>query len=104
VRSGDLPTQKNRSPVMLVNGQATFKPLFLINSITDKGMPYHQIVDMICALKSANVADTAYKTLTVPNSSEHGFAYWDSWDGQLCANACKTVAGEVIDFLDAHLK
>ena len=69
-------------------------------------MPYHQIVDMICALKAAGIADTAYKTLTIPNSNEHAFAYWDSWDGQppIGLEHTKNVSDDVIAFLNEHLK
>ena len=68
-------------------------------------MPYHQIVDMICALQSAGVSEDNYETLTITvnDSSEHAFQYWDSWDG-LDTEPTRTIAGDVIRFLDAHLK
>jgi acetyl esterase/lipase len=102
--TGDLATQKSDSPVARVTAydSATFRPLYLINSRYDT-MPYHQILDMICALRSAGVPDTAYQTLTIPSSAEHEFAYWDSWDG-ISSNPAKKVSDDVIAFFDAHLK
>ncbi len=101
--TGNLSTQKADSPVARVTAydSDTFKPLYLINSRYDT-MPYHQIVDMICALQTAGVPDTAYQTLTIPSSVEHEFAYWDSWDG--VSDPPKNVSDDVIAFLDAHLK
>jgi hypothetical protein len=61
------------------------------------------MVDMICALKSAGVPDSAYQTLTIPNSGQHGFEYWDSWDG-VPIGPTRLIKGDVISFLDAHLK
>jgi hypothetical protein len=85
--------------------EAPFRPLFMINSWWDHPTPYHQIVDMICALKAKGVPDDAYQTLTIPDSHEHGFAYWDSWDGIPCdIGPCNDIGHDVIGFLDAHLK
>lgn len=104
--TGDLGIQRSYSPVGLTILANDFKPLFLINSIHDT-MPYHQIVDMICALEAAGLAEPDdYQTLTITNdnSSEHEFGYWDSWDGQPCIGPCKSISADVIAFLDAHLK
>jgi acetyl esterase/lipase len=100
--TGSLSIQKSDSPVSLITSYdpATFKPLYLINTQHDP-MPYHQIVDMICGLRSAGVPDSAYKTLTIMGSNEHSFAYWDSWDGQSPPNKVKV---DVINFFNAHLK
>jgi acetyl esterase/lipase len=73
VGSDDLTAQKMVSVVSLSIDAASFKPLFLINSQFDP-MPYHQIVDMICALRSASVSTSAYKTMTIMGSDEHSFA------------------------------
>ena len=101
-QTGDLTIQQAKSPVSLVKpgNLDPFVPLFLINSWNDTPPPYHQIVDMICALKAADVPDSAYQTLTIPGD-EHSFAYWDSWDG--ISSPHKTVGQDVIDFLNAHL-
>ncbi len=52
------------------------------------------------------VPDTAYKTLTIPNSNEHAFMYWESRDGQppVGAEHTHTVRDDVIGFLNDHLK
>jgi acetyl esterase/lipase len=106
-RTGNLTTQKQLSPVSLVTIPTTevpFKPLSLINSEGDSPPAYHQIVDMICALKAAPVPDTAYETFTIPHSSEHAFQYWKSWDKQPCVGPCKTISSHVTEFLDTQLK
>jgi hypothetical protein len=59
------------------------------------------MVDMICALKSAGVPDSAYQTLTIPNSEEHAFEYWDSPDGQ--PGSTNLIKDDVIAFFHAHL-
>ena len=102
-RTGNLELQKQYSSVSLVTTpteQMPFRPLFLINSEFDHPTPYRQIVDMICALKAAQVPDDAYQTLTIPNSTRHGFLLWVKVDEV----RDQTVAEEVIEFLDAHLK
>ena len=58
--------------------------------------------DMICKLESVGVPDSAYQTLTVPDSNAHSFALWDHYDG--ISSPCKKVKQSVIEFLDAHLK
>jgi acetyl esterase/lipase len=104
-QTADLATLKDLSPVSLVKTpeEAPFRPLFMINSWLDNPTPYHQIVDMICALKAKGVPDGAYQTLTIPDSHEHGFAYWDSPDG-VPIGPTKLIKGDVISFLDARLK
>jgi hypothetical protein len=64
-------------------------------------MPYHQMVDMICALKAKDVPDSSYQTLTIPDSDEHAFAYWYSPDGQ--PGSSNLIKDDVIAFLHAHL-
>ena len=103
VNTADLATLKAKSPVSLVatpTQQAPFVPLYLINSWFDPTSPYHQIVDMICALRSVGVRDSAYQTLTVPDSDAHSFHLWSIGDGI----SGQTVKQDVVDFLDAHLK
>src|SRR5262249_4943797 len=98
--TGNLSTQKSLSPVSLVPAAATAtpRPLFLINSIYDQGMPYHQIQDMINALNC--VGYTNYQTLTV-GGNLHEFNYWcqDAGDG-----SGESVATKVINFLNCQLK
>jgi len=61
---------------------------------------------MICALQTASVAAEDYTTITIPDSNEHSFSYWDTWDGiaRIGSQPTLTVAGDVIHFLDSHLK
>jgi hypothetical protein len=99
--------QLDLSPVSLVttpSEQNPFKPLFLANSIHDF-MPYHQIVDMICALEDHTVPASDYQTLTI-SGHDHSFAIWFDWDeippGGSLPN--KTVGGDIVEFLDANLK
>jgi len=96
----NLLAQKQVSPVYVLDPAADFKPLLLINSRYDS-MPYHQIVDMICALQEADVDPAKYQTITIPGSSKHSFAYWDDCDG--VTDPCKTISEHVIEFLDANL-
>ena len=96
-RTGNLELQKQYSSVSLVTTpteQMPFRPFFLINSEFDHPTPYRQIVDMICALKAAQVPDDAYQTLTIPNSTRHGFLLWVKVDEV----RDQTVAEEVIEF------
>ncbi len=60
------------------------------------------MVDMICKFQSVGVPDSAYKTLTIPDSDSHSFQYWYDWDG--ISDPPVTIKKDVIDFLDAHLK
>ena len=96
--TGDLATLKSLSPVSLVTTTNTnpLMPLYMINSWLDSPPSYHQIVDMICALRAVGVADSAYQTLTIPDSDEHSFAYWDSWDG--ISSPKKTVGQDELPF------
>ena len=70
-------------------------------------MPVHQIVDLKCALKSAGANHDLWKAWTIPNSSEHGYAYRFSpicdVPGQQCNRSIK-VRDRVIAFLDQYLK
>jgi acetyl esterase/lipase len=105
VNSADLVTLKAKSPVSVATAptqNAPFVPLYMINSWFDPVAPWHQIVDMICKLRSVGVPDSAYQTLTVPNSDAHSFALWAHWDG--ISDPHKKVRDDVIDFLNAHLR
>lgn len=77
--------------------------MFLVNSQYDS-MPFHQIIDIQCALQGVGVSSSLYPVLTVPNSQEHAFEYWKSWDGiaPVGNGPTLTVASHVIDFLNAH--
>lgn len=102
----DLPSQRSVSVVSLVPSfdTAYAKPLFLISTQFDV-MPHHQIDDMICALRSITYPASSYKVMNIPNSDEHSFQYWDSWDGIPCSpQHCLKVSDDVVAFLDAHLK
>ena len=68
-------------------------------------MPYHQIVDMICALQTAGVSEDDYKTFTITNNNndEHAFQYWDTWDG-VPGGPSHRIHDDVVNFLDTYLK
>ena len=106
VNSSDLSVLRSYSPVALVTPDNTnpLVPLFMINTYYDSPPPYHQIVDMICAFRSIGVSDSAYKTLTIMNSDEHSFGYWDSPDKLPSTVQTPLIKDDVIAFLDAHLK
>jgi hypothetical protein len=91
------------SPVALTIDPDDFKPLLLINSQYDQ-MPYHQIVDMVCALESAGVSEDDYQAITVPDTDDHSWATWDDWDHIEPLGPELTIGSDVISFLDAHLK
>ncbi len=79
--------------------------MYLINTDHDP-MPVHQIVDMECALESAGADHGLWKAWTIPDSHEHGFAFWNSpiCDlGGTCNPSIK-VKRRVTDFLDLYLK
>lgn len=99
------PSQRTVSPIYLIdaNTPSNFKPMFFINSKHDS-MPYHQIIDIQCALDGVGVSSSLYQVLTIPNSSEHAFEYWRSWDGVVPIGDAPalTVATHVIDFLNLH--
>jgi hypothetical protein len=104
VNSSDLAVLHSKSPVALVKEENTpFPPIFMINTWYDMPPPYHQIVDMICALRQFE-DDNAFKTLTIMNSTEHSFHYWDSPDHLPATVQTPLIRTDVIDYLDAHLK
>ena len=96
----NLTTQKSDSVVSLVQS-STIKPLLLINTQYDT-MPFHQIVDMECALQSAGVDPSLYRVDTIPDSHLHAFAYWDEYDDGY--PYAQRISARVIAFLDANLK
>jgi len=102
--SNNPVTQHGYSPVTLVTSSA--RPLFLINSLHDS-MPYHQIVDMICALESVGLSEANgdFQSLTI-QGNDHSFSIWFDWDGvtPVGDGPSKTVGTDAIEFLDAHLK
>ena len=101
--SCDPDYQKGKSPVSLLSSQtADITPMYLINSAKDT-MPYHQIDVMRCALQNAGVDSSLYEITTIPQSSEHGIAYWGNWDGGSCVPTCNTWAHHIVAFLDSHL-
>jgi acetyl esterase/lipase len=103
-----IPTEQHDvSPVARIDSgtASTFKPMFFINSEQDS-MPVHQMFDIECALQRAGVASSQYELLTIPHSDAHAFQFWSEWDGKPVIGDAPTVLikGDVIQFLDAHLK
>ena len=78
--------------------------MFFINTWYDAPTPYHQMVDIICALQALEVESAMYKTLTIMNSAEHSFGCWSSPIVLPGAVGTPRVKDEVIDFLDEHLQ
>ncbi len=96
--------QRSKSPVsLLTSSTADIPPIYLINSEQDT-MPYHQIEVLQCAFQNAGVNSSLYQFVTIPSSSEHGYAYWRNWNGGPCIPTCKTRGSDIINFLDSHLK
>jgi hypothetical protein len=96
----DWTTLKNLplNPVKLVPGAIAhgFKPVYMINSYDDHPTAYHQLVTMVCLLRSANLTPiTQYQYLTIPGDL-HSFHYWGAWDH---GPTDKTVGDDVIAFL-----
>lgn len=91
--------EKRFSPVTKVTSDAP--PIYIINTEEDT-QPWHQIVDMQCALENAGL--TNFKAWTIPNPSQHSFAYWHS---PICEHLPCTVyplvKDSVIQFLDSHV-
>ncbi len=55
---------------------SSMKPMFFINSEEDS-VPWHQIIDISCALQNANIqGGTFWRAWTIPRSDKHAFAYW----------------------------
>lgn len=79
-----------------------FRPMYLISSEYDP-MPYHQIIDMQCALQGAGVNSSLYQVETIPGSNEHAFEYWRTWDG-VSGPLAHDWGYHVISFLDKYLK
>jgi acetyl esterase/lipase len=89
------------NPVNLVPGAIAhgFKPIYMINSYGDNPTAYHQLVGMVCLLRSASLSPiTDYQYLTIPGDL-HSFHYWGAWDH---GPTDKTVGDDVIAFLKAH--
>lgn len=53
------------------------------------------------ALTEAEVDPSDYQVLTIQNSHEHGFEYWESGDGTMNP---LTNSARIINFLDSHVK
>ena len=100
------PNEWSSSPVAHLPPNFTsakpFRPMYFIHSRHDT-IPYHQLFDVQCKLAAAGVTASQYQVLTIPDSSEHAFQYWRSWDGQP-GGPTVLVAGDVISFLDLYLK
>jgi acetyl esterase/lipase len=91
--------QTSVSPISKVTSD--IKPMYLINTVHDP-MPVHQIVALECALESAGADHDLWKAWTIPDSSDHGYAYWNSpiCDlGGVCNPSIK-VKNRVVAFLD----
>ncbi len=74
----------------------------MISSQYDPTVPYHNLVDMLCALQSKSVPTNSYQTLYLAGSDLHSFGYWGSCDFPL--GPCTLVKTDVITYLDARLK
>lgn len=94
--------QRALSPVAKVDSStaSSFKPIYIINSEHDP-MPFHQIVDLKCAIERKGVNTSKYDVVTIPDSREHAFDYWFTWDG--ASNPVKTRGDHVMDFVSSHL-
>jgi len=97
--TNDPVVQHNLSPVHLLELD-TFdadhvNPMQIYNTRHDH-VPYHQIIDLQCALEAAEVSPQRY-TITTLTDEEHGiceshsFGYWDA------------VKGRVIKFFNQHV-
>ena len=96
------PDQRSVSPVAKIPSPTAVKPMYFINSQNDS-MPYQQIIDIQCALQMAGVDSSLYRVLTIPDSNEHAFSYWSSWNGRTIGPTV-LIKGDVISFLDSYLK
>jgi hypothetical protein len=99
------PSQRTVSPIYVLHAPTPdrpFKPALFINSEHDT-MPFHQIIDIQCALQSLSIDPALYRIITIPGIGEHAFAYWDTPDGQV-GNATVQIVGDVLSFLDGHLQ
>lgn len=102
--SCDPSFQRSKSPVSLLSSATKdIPPSYFINSEFDT-MPYHQIEVLRCALQNAGVSSSLYQIVTIPDSGEHGFAYWRNWNGGSCIPTCKTRGADIVAFFDSHLK
>ncbi|MBA3963853.1 MAG: alpha/beta hydrolase fold domain-containing protein [Chthoniobacterales bacterium] len=99
--SCDPDVLRSLSPVAKVGSStaSNFKPMYIINSEKDP-MPFHQIVDLKCALEGAGVDTSKYKVVTIPHSHEHAFDFWFTIDA---ADPTKTWGDHIMDFVGAHL-
>jgi hypothetical protein len=75
--------QRSLSPIskVMTPTQATpFVPMYIIQSQNDGTVPYHNLVDLICAFQSKNVSPNLYQTLVLWGSDLHSFYCWNSCD------------------------
>ena len=88
------------NPVNLVDGAITkgWKPIYMFNSYRDHPTAYHQLVGMVCLLRSKGLTlGTHYQYITIPGDS-HSFHYWNSLDHRPTPTQF-TVGDDVIAFL-----
>lgn len=97
----DRTIQRSVSPVAKVTAPTAdkpFRPIFFINTQYDP-MPFHQIVDLQCALQTAGIDPGLYKAETIPDSRLHAFQFWREFDDGY--PYAQRVSTRVIDFFDA---
>ena len=100
--------QRSLSPiskVMTPTQSTPFVPMLIIQSQNDRTIPYHNFVDLMCALQSKSVDPKLYETHMLWGSDLHSFSMWNSCDNpESAGSTCTLVSTDVIEFLDAHLK
>ena len=100
--------QRDLSPiskVMTPTQQTPFVPMFIIQSQNDRSVPYHNLVDLLCAFQSKNVDSDLYQTLILWGSDLHAFNMWNSCDNPEGATpSCTLVSTRVIQYLEDQLK
>ncbi len=96
--------QRTVSPVAKISSSTpgSFRPMYIINSEKDP-MPFHQIIDLQCGLEGVGVNTSLYEVHIIPDSSEHAFEYWRTWDG-VGGSLIHDWGYHVITFLDSYLK
>ncbi len=83
---------------------SNIKPMFFINSEEDS-VPWHQIIDISCALQAVNTGGTFWRAWTIPGSDKHSFAYWnDPIKDTFPPSAGYLVKDRVIGYLKQYLK
>ena len=75
--------QRSLSPiskVMTPTQSTPFVPMLIIQSQNDRTIPYHNFVDLICALQSKSVDPKLYENHMLWCIDLHSFSMWNSCD------------------------